>query len=278
MRADTDAVLVPDGFPGQRMLVVPRPRLREHWAQPGRVGFAVTDCGYFPDAHSHGRSRTRPIAQAVVIACVSGRGWCETEAGRVEVGPGHVIVLEPDRPHAYGADDADPWTVWWVHVAGPGLGDFLRDAGLSNEQPVRTVSDLYPVVTLIAASGAATHLMSILATDRGVPQGTDELVERAAGYLREHLSEPLTVGDLAAMSRLSTSHFAAVFRRRLGSSVRQYQTTVRMARARELLDTTAIPIATVAASVGYPDAFYFSRQFKRIHGVTPRQYRGGAHG
>jgi AraC-like DNA-binding protein len=288
-------MLVPDGFPGQRMLVVPRPRLREHLAQPGRVGFLVTDCGYFPEAHSHGRSRARPISQCVVITCVSGRGWCETDAGRFEVVAGQVVVLEPDRPHSYGADLDEPWTVWWVHVAGAGLVDFLHDARLGNDQPVHTVSDLYPIVTLIAeivgelerddtsasliaAAGAATHLMCILATDRGVGQGTEALVEHAATYLREHLREQISVAELARMSRLSTSHFAAVFRRRIGYSVLQYLTMLRMARARQLLDTSSEPISNVSAMVGYPDAFYFSRQFKRVHGITPREYRSGLRG
>jgi AraC family transcriptional regulator of arabinose operon len=47
-----------------------------------------------------------------------------------------------------------------------------------------------------------------------------------------------------------------------------------MARARELLDTTDQPIAAVAAATGYPDSFYFARQYKKVHGVTPFGYRG----
>jgi transcriptional regulator GlxA family with amidase domain len=46
-----------------------------------------------------------------------------------------------------------------------------------------------------------------------------------------------------------------------------------MARARTLLDTTAMPIAEVASAVGYTDPLYFSRHFRRIHGVNPSGYR-----
>ncbi|TFC54708.1 MULTISPECIES: AraC family transcriptional regulator [unclassified Cryobacterium] len=110
--------------------------------------------------------------------------------------------------------------------------------------------------SLLAAAGAAWHLMALLASDRSTGDG--------------HVS----VAELAAMSRLSSSHFAALFKSRIGYPALQNQTQLRMARVRELLDTTDQSIAAVAASSGYPDSFYFARQFKKVHGVTPFGYRG----
>ena len=82
---------IPDGFPGQRMLVLPRPRVREALQLPGTAHLVVTDCGYFPEAQSHGQTRNSPIPQAVIIVCAKGSGWCRTEAGRFEVGgQGHA--------------------------------------------------------------------------------------------------------------------------------------------------------------------------------------------
>ena len=48
----------------------------------------------------------------------------------------------------------------------------------------------------------------------------------------------------------------------------------RMSRARQLLDSTTLGIAEVAREVGYDDPLYFSRQFRRTHGMSPRDYRG----
>ena len=72
---------------------------------------------------------------------------------------------------------------------------------------------------------------------------------------------------------------AALFKSRVGYPALQHQTQLRMARARELLDTTDQSIAAVAAvaaatATGYPDSFCFARQFKKMHGVTPFGYRG----
>jgi len=283
-------VLIPDGFPGQRMLVLPRPRVREFLHQPGTAHLVVTDCGYFPQAHSHGRVRPMPISQVVVLVCVEGGGWCETPAGRFDVAAGQVVVLPPGRPHAYGAHDAEPWTLWWFHVTGSDIESFLSAANMTEENPVRRVRNLYHVVSLmtevvqwmerdsttpslLAAAGAAWHVLTLLAADRMGLDDTSDLIDQAADYLRTHITEHVTVGQLAAMASLSTSHFSALFKRHLGYPVLQYQTMLRMASAREMLDTTGRTVAAIAADVGYTDSFYFARQFKKIHGVTPREYR-----
>lgn len=272
------------------MLVLPRPRVREFLDQPGTNHLVVTDCGYFPEAQSHGRTRNTPLTQAVVIVCAKGKGWCETAAGRFEVAPGQVVVLPPGHPHAYGADADDPWTLWWIHVAGRELPGFLTAAGMTIDAPVRRPANVYPIVTLmtevvqwmerdsttpslLAAAGAAWHALTLLAADRTTSDATTDVIDQAAAYLRAHINEHVSVAELSAMARLSSSHFSALFKKHIGYPVLQYQTQLRMARAREMLDTTGQPVSIIAEAVGYPDAFYFTRQFRQVHGITPRDYR-----
>lgn len=272
------------------MLVLPRPRVQEFLAQPGTTGLLVTDSGFFPRADSHGRRRSTPISQGVVIACVDGVGWCETESGRFPVQKGQVMVLPPGSPHSYGADGLHPWTLWWFHVAGPAVDRFFAASGLTPENPVRRPRDLYPVVALMsevltwmerdstttslnAAAGAAWHALTLLASDRSRETDSKDVIEHTTEYLRNHLADHVSIRELASLASLSPSRFSALFKRQIGYSVVQYHTLLRMARARELLDTTSRPVATIAAEVGYVDSFYFARQFKKVHGMTARQYR-----
>jgi AraC family transcriptional regulator, arabinose operon regulatory protein len=286
----TRRMSVADGFPGQRMRVLPRPLVREALAMPGLSHLVVTDSGYFPDARNHGRERRTPIEQAVVMVCTDGRGWCTTSAGRFEVHAGQVVILPPGHPHAYGSDAQEPWTIWWLHVAGRELADFLRTAGVTVEQPVRTVTDRFRVASLVseanswmerdttvasltAASGAAWHLLALLASSPAAGDERGDSIDEAAEYLRANVGERVSVADLARIARLSPSHFAALFRQRIGMPALQYQTQLRMSRARELLDHTDMPIARIAETVGYADSFYFARQFRATHGMTPTAYR-----
>jgi AraC-like DNA-binding protein len=113
----------------------------------------------------------------------------------------------------------------------------------------------------------------LLVTDRGYfPKAADH--QQAQQYLREHVGARTSVVALAALAQLGPSHFAALFRRATGTGVLRYQTRPRMSRARELLDTTDQPIAEIARTLGYTDPFYFSRQFRAVHGTSPSDYRG----
>ncbi len=283
-------MLLEDGFPGQRLLVMPRPRVRAALARPGTSHLVVTDAGYFPRARAHGMTRPDGVDQCVVLVCTRGSGWCEVAGVRHPVRAGQVVIVPPGVAHAYGADDATPWTLWWLHVAGHDLAEFLRVAGVRASAPVRELSDVYRIVALVeevvqamerdqtfasalAASGAAWHLMALVSSERTAGAPRVSAVGQAQEYLRQHVTERVSVDELAAMARLSPSHFATRFRRETGVTPLRYQTQLRMARARELLDTTDSPVGLVADRVGYADPFYFARQFKAVHGVSPTAYR-----
>lgn len=188
---------IADGFPGEQMLVLPAPRVQEALRLPGTSHLVVTDCGYFPEARSHGRTRTRPIGEAIIIVCTKGAGWCRTASGRFPVLAGQVLILPPGAPHSYGADEDDPWTLWWLHVSGRDLPEFLEAAGMTVDTPVRNLSDVFGVVarvaevlkwmerdsttaSLLAAAGAAWHLMAPLLSDRSPGDERSTSIDHAA--------------------------------------------------------------------------------------------------
>ncbi|MBK4347119.1 AraC family transcriptional regulator [Lacisediminihabitans changchengi] len=281
---------IAEGFPGQRLLVLPRPRISEALDSPGTTHLLVTDCGYFPEARAHRISRSTPVSQAVVLVCTAGGGWCRIGEITHPVAAGQAVVIPPGVAHSYGSNRDDPWTLWFVHLDGRGLDDVLTACGMTELAPVRTVVDTFRVValmeeivstmerdlstsSLLAASGAAWHMLTLLAALQGSDDHRIRVIEDARDFLRGHFTERVSIASLAAKAQLSPSHFSALFRRQVGFPVLQYQTQLRMSRARELLDTTDLSVASIAVQVGYDDAFYFSRQFKSVHGTTALRYR-----
>ena len=281
---------IADGFPGQRLLVLPRPRIGEMLEQPGTAHLLVTDCGYFPEARAHGITRSTPVAQAVVLVCTAGGGWCRVADVTHLVVAGQAVIIPPDVAHSYGSDRDDPWTLWFVHLDGSYLGEVLGACGMTEASPVRTVPDLYRVASLmeeivttmerdastsslLAASGAAWHMLTLLAALVSGDKQRISVIEEARDYLRGHFAEKVSVTSLARKAQISPSHFAALFKRQVGFPVLKYQTQLRMSRARELLDTTDLTVSGIARQVGYDDAFYFSRQFRSVHGTSALKYR-----
>lgn len=276
-----------DGFPGERISVLPRPLVGVALDRPITSRLLVTDCGYFPYAADHLRSRPQGSPQAIVIVCVEGAGWCRLPSGRHDVAAGQALVIPAGTAHEYGADAENPWTIWWLHVAGADVGELIDAV----HPPIVAVGDVYRAVSLIeaaltrmehddsarslqAAAGSAWHLLALLAADQTRdPVSRSDALRQAERYLREHVGVRTSVAELAALANLSPSHFASLFRRTTGVGVLRYQTRLRMSRARELLDTTDRSIAEIARELGYTDPFYFSRQFRAVHGVTASEYR-----
>jgi AraC-like DNA-binding protein len=283
--------LVRDGFTGQRMLVVPRATVAKALHHPVTAKLTVTDAGYFPHAVRHGRERPRGAREHLLLVCTDGAGWCRTGDTRSTVSRGGTMVLPADRPHAYGASEDAPWTLWWFHFTGVDAADLVRAAHAATGGPVTHLRDPAPVASLVSqaidaldaglttsslitAAGAAWHaLTQVIATGRRSPGAGMSPLERAAEHLRATSPHRTPVAALASMVGLSASQLNALFRERLGVTPLQFQVQLRMKRARELLDGTDLPVAAVARDTGYDDPMYFSRQFARIHGMAPTAYR-----
>lgn len=97
-------------------------------------------------------------------------------------------------------------------------------------------------------------------------------VEHTRAYIDNHYAEELSIEGLAAMAGISSAYYMEIFKKIVGRSPIGYLTSVRIDAARRLLDDTGAPSHQVAESVGYKDPFYFSRQFKRVTGVSPSRY------
>ena len=288
----------PHGFRGQRMCVVPRPQVRAALAAPVTRRLTVTDAGYFPRAAGHGRVRPEGVEETIVLVCTAGAGMVRIGGGRTggvqhPLRAGDAAVIPARTPHEYRAQADDPWTIWWVHVRGSDVTELtgpVLDAprpvsGLrAPERATGAIAEIIGLLerrpspaALVAASGLAWQLLTRLAVDAVLPDEGSPL-ERAMRYLEERPDSGIPVGELAAMVGVSASHLSALFRRATGGGPAAFHTSVRMARARTLLDTSDAGIAEVAASVGYVDPLYFSRHFRRLHGVSPRAYRAHAKG
>jgi AraC family transcriptional regulator len=111
-------------------------------------------------------------------------------------------------------------------------------------------------------------------TDGALPPGK---LRAVVEYVEEHLDAGLTLGQMAAAAHLSVYHFARQFKAAAGVPPHQYVIARRIDRAQQLLQQDGdLPLAEVAAGAGFSDQSQFSRQFKRVTGVTPGQFRRSA--
>jgi len=103
-------------------------------------------------------------------------------------------------------------------------------------------------------------------------------IASAITHLETHYTEPIELDDLARIARMSKRSFLRTFRAATGQSPIAYLIQIRVNRAADRLRATDEPITDVAFAAGFQDSNYFTRQFRRVMGVSPRAYRAANRG
>lgn len=105
-------------------------------------------------------------------------------------------------------------------------------------------------------------------------QLADELRLRPAlTYIKENFARQITCEDMAGLCCISENYFSRLFGRLTGTTLPQYVTNLRIARAKEMLEEGKEKMRTIAYEVGYDDPSYFNRKFKQVTGMTPGEWQ-----
>ena len=283
-----------EGFPGEIIIVLPGKIIEEIRKNPLINGLYVTDIGYYPSARFHYRDRKEGISEHILIYNLEGKGWIKIGSKQHKILPNHFFVIPANTPHTYYADEKNPWNIYWVHFSGEKSELFSKITGHINIISPSPVSrkkeriDLFTEILVNLSMGYSRenleyvnlclwHLMAsfmYINQFRQILQGTNlDLPSQAINFMRENISKPLKLEDLASSTGYSTSHFSKVFSEKTGHAPMEYFNQLKMQEACRWLDTTKLGIAEIASNLGFSDPFYFSRTFKRIMRQSPAQYR-----
>jgi AraC-like DNA-binding protein len=226
-------------------------------------------------------AQAHPQAHELVLV-VAGR-LCTRQDGKTLIAePGQAVLHPAGMEHEESALGGRPLATIYLGWDARGLPDCARlplqvvDAGGRIGGGLRWIMDICAAGTADSMRPAAALIEAVLHEFRRTGADEDrQLVEGVAGFCRAHLARPLRLGDLARSAGLSRHHFARRFHRSAGATPMQFLRTLRMQRARLLVQTTELPLAEVARQVGIPDRFHFSRLFSQHVGMPPGRLRGG---
>lgn len=98
-------------------------------------------------------------------------------------------------------------------------------------------------------------------------------VKKVQDYVEAHLTDTITLADIAAAAGLSPMHFAAQFRAATGHRPHEFVQLHRVEKAKALLSQTAAPMIDIATEVGFRNQSHFATVFKRYAGQTPSDWR-----
>ncbi len=105
----------------------------------------------------------------------------------------------------------------------------------------------------------------------------DQRVRAALAHMRDNLHRRLSLGEIAHRAQLSPVHLRRVFKRETSLAPMQYLRTLRIERAKELLESSTLSVKEIAAKVGIDDVSHFVRDFERAIGLPPTKHRARYH-
>lgn len=204
------------------------------------------------------------------------------------------FMIFPGQITTYIADNELPWEYTWIEFDGLKAKEIVEMAGFSKDSPVyraRSKSLCKEMVNEMlyikdnkdaSAFNLIGHLYLFLdyllrsAADFSVPKGSklrDFYVHEAIVYIENNFQNDISVENIAAVCGLNRSYFGKIFKETMGKSPQEFLMNYRMIKAAELLKLTKLSIGDIGNAVGYENQLHFSRAFKNIYGVSPREWR-----
>jgi len=286
----------PEGFPGQRLVIIPSAIAIHAARQPVTRDLCITHIGHFSAAKGHYVERPHGTSQNVMIGCISGSGSCLLRERKWKMEPGDLLFLPPRERHVYSANPLSPWTIFWIHFRGLRVDDYLYSLHVCSDRPVISVDEIgvffeafedtfrhathgFSDAAMIGLSTAFARLLGLAKVHQRAPGNRSRRVEtrllKVLARMREDLAHPWTLEELARETHISVPHFTELCRKQTGMPPVSLLIRLRLQRAMDLLQQGNHNVAEAALAVGYEDAFYFSRIFSKHMGMSPSACRQG---
>jgi len=238
--------------------------------------------------YNNGQRPQEPVV-CVVQRTRRGRAFFDHEGKSWDVNPGEAMLFFHGDPSAYGypPGETEPYELDFVALTGSDIRRLFGEIRLAigpvvsmpegsnaercltnlvNRFQNRSLSDRFSESVLVYE-----FLMACWQLNSQDQPGADPL-RIAHEHLLTNFQRPLSMQELAETAGLSREHLSRTFTKRYGASPKSFLTTLRMARARDILTAFDLPVQDIATTCGYSDANSFVRAFRAIHGVPPAMF------
>ena len=261
------------------------------------VPIKINNCGYYrvhtgpviETYHPEGRNDY----QLLYIAAGKGHFYFKGSKTATIVEKGNMVLFRPGEEQVYYYYAEDKTEVYWVHFTGWKVEQYLDSYDLPKKENVffTGVSPDYPWIynqmirelQLRRANYEDVNKLFIhhifLTINRYIKEGkqtkheTISDIERAVHYFNENYSKPITIEQYAQEHLMSVNWFIHSFKEVMHVPPMQYIVSLRIAAAKGYLESSNKNITEISNIVGYENALYFSRLFKKYTGMTPSEYK-----
>lgn len=253
-----------------------------------------------------GESQTKPSHQLgpkiydyyLIHIILSGKGRFHYQGTEIEIHVGDSFLIEPEQLVSYTSDEEDPWHYQWIAFRGEEADSLVAHLQNSPHYPIiqarnwRSIAKWYTRIQYsLKSKSPSLHLESIgylhllfAAYQRTMHPATQQqainiskqqhIVQQVLHYLSTQYAEPITIENMAQHLGYNRAYLSRLFKKSTRVSPATFLLKYRVDKARLLMrERQELTIEQIAASTGFHDALYFSKQFRRFYRMSPTSYR-----
>lgn len=252
----------------------------------------LQEIGTLKAVSPHMSSRTNLVSYLFFLV-TDGSGHLTYEGSSYDLNKGDCVFIDCRKPYSQGSSES-LWSLKWGHFSGSNLH------GIYNKYKERGGYDVFHPDDITAYECQLNEIMHLASSDKytrdihiydklsslitlimdeswhpdPLPSPTQKRnVLEIKDYIDGHYREKLTLEGLSEMFYIHKSYLARCFKEQFGVTVTVYINSVRITKAKEQLRFTDKSIEGIAFDCGIDDQNYFARIFKKVEGVSPREYR-----
>ena len=194
----------------------------------------ICSLGYYPHAEGHFTYRKKGLPENFIFFCVDGHGWYTIGKSTYHVGPNEFFILPSHMEHAYGSDEEDPWTIYWIHFGGsllrsfnemPAVQSHFRPLHIRSSDSIislftniyKTLEMGYSIDNLTFSNLCLGHFLTLFIYNDKHYETTDEkkdMIDEAILYMQQHVHDNISLQDLCAFTHYSPSRFSSLFKQK----------------------------------------------------------------
>ena len=265
----------------------------ERFIDLGLYQFGMEQCS---PSHSYGPAARNHFLFHYII---SGTGtlYADDSTGTTKtyhLKSGEGFLIFPNQITTYIADKELPWEYVWIEFDGLRAKEAMDTAGFSLDRPIfhtkkRDMSQKMEEELVYIATHSDETIFNIIghlylfldyfmrSTVSTVVKGSTKLqdyyIKEAITYIEQNFQNDISVVDIANRLGINRSYFGKIFKQTLKQTPQEFLINYRMIKATELLRLTKMSIGDISKTVGYENQLHFSRAFKKIYNISPREWR-----
>ena len=273
---------------GNRCLRLPKVLVTPDY--PDHVTLRAEGFGWYKNNSNYYHHRD-PVGVSQHLLLLAGQGEIilYSDQSPRTITSGNVIYIPPNTPFHYRCEQGKGTDYYWVMFSGEAADALLKpmQAIVSTPAPLPRFSELtahidqmlqFPYDNALYPYAVSAHLQLLLSelSEQLAPKAEDlhkQMINRIAARLREQPEQPIDNTRLAEECGFSVGHFIRLFKQYKGCTPHQYHLRALVQKGCTLLRDTTMTVQEISFALGIENPLYFSRLFRSIQGVPPREYR-----